>query len=723
MEKKLNQLGIGTRIAMLAIVPLIVAVSFAFSTANRALESANNAQSIEDIARFAPKVTELVHELQKERGRTAGFIGSGLQSRLKAAVDSQRDDTATRLTQFYAAENHFDSSGLPDAFSGIVRNALQNLSELDQRRRAIDGGSYTVPQMATYYTGTINNLLNIVKFMAVSANDPEIMRALTGYVGLLEAKERAGLERAMGNVGFNSGAFPNAIYNRFVNLIGQQQAFLSVFRAYAAPETVSYYNTTVAGAAVNDVQGMRDFALSTKGALDDGTPVPTNWFDRITVKIDQMKKVEDRLNNEIIQLASAHVESASSTFWTMSIVFSVGSIFVLGMAYVVFRSVAIPLSRIKRSMEELASGELEVHVPCMSYGSEIGDMAQSVSQFKASSLERLLLEIETKRAEISYIWDTEDERENAAREAQEQEARHKAAEEAEQRRLQRAMQELARKFEEQVGSVINELTDAAQSLESTSGTMIGQAEDNEACGADAASASRQTSANVQTVASAAEELTSSGSEISRQVSESKEISKEALDRSQSTSVTVEELAESSRKIEGVLGLITDIAEQTNLLALNATIEAARAGDAGKGFAVVAQEVKALADQTSKATDEIATQIRSMQTVSDDVSTAVSLIREIIQKTNDISTDIAESVDQQSAATAEISRSMQEASMGADQVLASVGKVQEVAQQTKDSSSHVRGSSELLMKHCTGLQSAVKHFMAELTSSGQTSIKT
>ena len=722
MEKFFNQLGIGTRIAILTIIPLIVAIIFAFNTANTARISANNAEKVENIAGFAPHVSELVHELQKERGRSAGFIGSGLDRQLQLAVNTQRKDTDTKLSTFATAEKTFDQSTLPPEFTNIINRALQSLYDLQKSRRVIDAGEYSVPQMAQYYTSTINNLLHIIKFMAVSTGDPEIIKALTGHIGLLEAKERAGLERAMGNVGFNSGSFPTPIYNRFVNLLGQQQAFISIFKNYASSDLVQYYDSTVKGDAVLDVENMRNFALNTKGALDNGQSIPTNWFEKITVKIDRMKLVEDLSNRRIKELANSHYVASSSTFWFMSTLFSVGSAVVLLLTYIVFKSVSSPLSRIKASMEDLAGGNLETHVPCVEYSSEIGAMAHSVDRFKANAIERFELEVETKRAEISHIWKGEEDREQASISAAEAKARAKAAEEAEQLRLQKAMEELAQRFEKEVGSVIEELTLAARNLETTSGSMIEQARENEARGGDVASASRQTSQNVQTVASATEELSSSVSEISRQVAESKNISHEALNRSVSTSETVEELSRSSKKIEDVLGLITDIAEQTNLLALNATIEAARAGEAGKGFAVVAQEVKALADQTSKATEEISAQIGAMQSVSKDVSSAVEMIRDIIQKTNDISSDISISVEQQNAATAEISRSMQEASVGADQVLSSVDSVQLVAQKTKESSSEVRSSSETLTQHCHGLQNAVKSFLAELAANGRSTSK-
>lgn len=721
MEKLLNGVGIGTRVMTITLVPLVLAVAFAFVAAMDARRTATEAKTIENIASFAPKVSALVHELQKERGRSAGFIGSSLQSDLGDLVDRQREDTDRSLGIFRSAMQEFNDVSLGADFTAVLNAATVGIGVIEKQRQDISQGNTSVPEMASYYTATITKLLDIIKFMTINGSDPEIMQALTGYIGILEAKERAGLERAMGNAGFNAGAFPAGVYNRFVGLISEQTAFLSIFRSFSSAGIVALYDSTVRGEAVTDVERMRDLAISTRGALDSGDPIPTNWFSRITAKIDLMKVVEDRSNSEIRKIASGKLEAANAAFWTMSITFLIGAIAILSMAYAVFTSVTNPLKRLKSSMEDLSGGDLEVVIPCSDYGSEIGKMAVSVAKFKESSIERLLLEIETKRAEIAHLWREEETREEVAKQAEVQAAHQQAAEEAEQRRLNEAMQALAAKFDREVGSVITELMQAAQSLESTSGAMIDQAEENEQCGSEAASASHQTSSNVQTVASAAEELNSSVDEINRQVAESSQISSEAVSQSDTAAATVSELAESSRKIEGVLGLISEIAEQTNLLALNATIEAARAGEAGKGFAVVAHEVKALADQTAGATEEIATQIRMMQSVSDNVSHVVGSIRGIVQQTNEISSAIASSVEQQSAATSEISRSMQEASTGADQVMASVSKVQQVAKQTKGSSADVKSSSATLMRHCEGLQAAVQGFLSELTLNKEVSV--
>ncbi len=713
MERLLNRFGIATRVIIVGLIPFMIALGFAFSSAMEARTSAEKAQAIEKIARFSPKISDLVHELQKERGRSAGYIGTGLRADLKTAVDSQRRDTDTILNQFRSADVGFDGSALGGDFEAILQRARSSLSELGRSRQSVDAGQFTVPQMARYYTSTIARLLDIVKYMTISANDPSVMQALTGYVGILEAKERAGQERAMGNAGFNAGEFPAGIYNRFVGLISEQEAFISVFRNFSSSDLVSMYDRTLTGVAVDKVERYRELALSTRGALGGRENAPSDWFEQITTKIDLIKQVEDQSNQVILSLAQNAYNSANSTLWMLVVAFLVGASIIVAMIILVIRSVTTPLTKIEFSMHELADGDLDVEVPFLDYGSEIGGMAGSVLQFREKATERLQLEITTKKNEIEALWREEDLREQAMRQAEIDEKRKQEAVAAEQQRLDAAMKALSEKFDREVGTVITELKKSARDLEATSSSMIGQAQENERCGTEAASASRQTSANVQTVASAADELSSSVEEISRQVAESQQISMQAVQQSEETESTVAILEDSSRKIEGVLGLITDIAEQTNLLALNATIEAARAGEAGKGFAVVAHEVKALADQTAGATDEIAGQIRTMQSVSDDVTGAVQSIKDVVQKTSEISTSISAAVEEQSAATSEISRSMQEASQGAEQVMDSVAKVQQVAGETKGSSADVRSSAEELLEHCDGLDKAVQGFLSEL----------
>jgi methyl-accepting chemotaxis protein len=351
-----------------------------------------------------------------------------------------------------------------------------------------------------------------------------------------------------------------------------------------------------------------------------------------------------------------------------------------GVTMMLRRRVVTPLARLAEVIGTLAAGNHEVEVPATGRNDEIGQVAGSLQHFKESLVAQ-------KAADAA-----------AAREA-----------EAKLKRGQR-MDQIARDFEAMIGDVIRTVSSASAALEASAGTLTSTAEQSERVTATVAAASEEASTNVQTVAAAAEEMSSSVDEISRQVQDSARIAGEAVQQAERTNEHVAELAKAAGRIGDVVELITQIAGQTNLLALNATIEAARAGEAGRGFAVVASEVKALAEQTAKATGEISQQITGIQGATEQSVGAIKSIGDTIGKMSEIASTIASAVEEQGAATREISRNVQQAAHGTQQVSASIVDVQRGASETGSASSNVLTAARSLSGESSRLEAEVAKFL-------------
>lgn len=364
----------------------------------------------------------------------------------------------------------------------------------------------------------------------------------------------------------------------------------------------------------------------------------------------------------------------------------------------VARGIARPIGEITGVMSELASGHNEINIPHRGRGDEIGEMAKTVEIFKRNAIERIRLEAEAKDAAAA---EEERKRQEAEQERAEIEAREARA---------KSLEDLISKFDKNVQSVLQGVTAAATELESTASSMSTQSEQTLSQANSAVVASEQTSSNVEAVAAASEEMTTSIGEISRQVEASNQATASAVTEVKRTSDIVGQLAETAQHIGDVVEFITDIANQTNLLALNATIEAARAGDAGKGFAVVAAEVKGLAVQTSKATDDISKQISGVQNLSSDVGGAMERIEKAIKVTSEMATTIASAMEEQNAATSEISRSSQEAAKGTGQVTSKMVEINQGATETKEAATQVLSASQELAKNGDFLKTTIQEFL-------------
>ncbi len=353
----------------------------------------------------------------------------------------------------------------------------------------------------------------------------------------------------------------------------------------------------------------------------------------------------------------------------------------LAVSMFVARGITKPLQRITVTMKALAGGNLDVEVPGIGRHDEVGEMAKAVEVFKSNAVARQGLEAEQKEAEIRAV------------------ARRKAD-----------MVKLADDFEGAVGEIIETVSSASSQLEASAGTLNATAERAQELATVVAAASEEASTNVQSVASATEEMSSSVNEISRQVQASARMANEAVDQARTTNDRVSELSKAAARIGDVVELINTIAGQTNLLALNATIEAARAGEAGRGFAVVASEVKALAEQTAKATGEIGQQVADIQSATQDSVNAIKEISGTIEKLSEISSTIAAAVEEQGAATQEISRNVQQAAHGTQQVSSNIADVQRGASETDSASSQVLHAAQSLSGDSNRLKLEVGKFL-------------
>lgn len=608
---------------------------------------------------FSASLSDLVHELQKERGRTAGFVaseGGGEQSR---ALEDQKSDTDTVLAEYRAFSTQVATLFHTEEQKEHFQNVGRMLEGLDQHRNRVGTLMLSVSDSVSGYTEMVDALILLVHDELNLIDSASLSQEMQGLIKIMRAKEAAGLERAQGNAAFSSSEMSRSRHQTLNALISQQNSFFEQFNDSMSAEWRERLSALRSSEESNLVETARSVLVNAGYGGDVTGYTSSEWFEMTTSRIDQMKAFE----NELVDLiaTSAASSKASADFQTYLTIFVVLLIVMpsLALSFYCVNSIVGPMRDITDCLERLAEGDNNVEITGRRRGDEIGVLARSASAFLEMSIQREQLIRDNARQERDAL--------------------------SERRTV---MSKMANEVEAATQNTVAQIVAVADTLSTTAARM----QSSLASASENAETANQSSLNsledTQKASELANELNAAIGEVAHSIVKGDQLARDTVEIASQSRESVEELNEATQQIGDFVRVITELAEQTNLLALNATIESARAGEHGKGFAVVASEIKQLAAQTNRSASEITDRVEQIQARTSTAVGAINRISDSINTLGDVTSTVAAAVEEQRASTASFTEFLNSNRSAIEAVAGQVAGLVDVMRESAGSASEI-----------------------------------
>ncbi len=659
----LNNLSIKSKLLILTVVPVIVILGLSFFELKNSYKQYSGNLSLQESVKLSVKISNLVHELQKERGRTAGFLSSG-GNKFSSEIREQRISTDEKISELKDFLEKFDKSNLSSNGKSNLETALTMLSQIKEKRNQIDNFSISLQDALKYYTAMNGKFLDTIGSIAENSTDSSITKELTAYTNFLLSKERAGIERAVLSATFAKDYFPEGFFVKLITLITEQNAFLKSFKITAPDKFVNYFNNTVKGKAVEEVNKMRDIAIS-KAEIGGFGIDPSYWFKTITKKINLLKKVENFMSQNLI----ADIDNIVKKEKFEMIVFSFILLFTLGTVLTIGSLIKLSINRSVSSIESSLNfiGENKDFSKSIELNTkdEIGRIGNAVNKllFILRNLVNLAKKASNENSKIAEV-------------------------------VNKTTAEIGERIKEE-RKIVNETTQKAQNI-------------------------------YQPLNSSLEKLNQAKDEVQNAKYNLDNIKKSVVllletvkKNSEEENLLINELEILTKKADNskqILKLIEDIANQTNLLALNAAIEAARAGDYGKGFAVVADQVRDLAEKSRGYVDNINKTINELVSTIDRITERIEqnseTIGQLVESAQVVESDV-EQVSNTMIGTVEVSKeasnNITKIANEIKEIISEIEKINDYSFENTRSIEEIVNSMENLYRHVEELNSILKEY--------------